>query len=76
MYDGGKVFRLSPSGERLETLPLPARNVTSCSLGGNELRTLFVTSGHAADGSEPEGGAVFTTEVAVPGLPEPVFKPI
>ena len=30
----------------------------------------------AADGSEPEGGAVFTIEVAVPGLPEPVFRPI
>ena len=76
MYDGGKVFRLSPDGERLETLLLPARNVTSCCLGGEDLRTLFVTSGQAADGSEPEGGAVFTTEVAVRGLPEPVFRPV
>ncbi len=76
MYDGGKVVRLSPEGERLETLLLPARNITSCCLGGRDLRTLFVTSGHALDGSEPEGGAVFSTEVAVPGLPEPLFRPL
>lgn len=76
LYDGGKVLRLSPGGERLETLHLPARNVTSCCLGGRNLRTLFVTSGRAADDSEPEGGAVFTTEVEVPGLKEPVFQPI
>lgn len=75
MYDGGKVFRLSPSGERLETWTLPARNITSCCLGGKDLRTLFVTSAQAADGSEPEGGAVFATEVGVPGLPEPLFRP-
>jgi sugar lactone lactonase YvrE len=75
MYDGGKVFRLAPGGERLETLTLPARNITSCCLGGRDLRTLFVTCGQAADNSEPEGGAVFAIEVDVPGLPEPVFKP-
>lgn len=75
MYDGGKVIRLSPAGERLETLLLPARNTTSCCLGGRDLRTLFVTSGHALDGSEPEGGALFAAEVAVPGLPEPLFRP-
>lgn len=76
MYDGAKVFRLSPSGERLETWSLPARNITSCCLGGGDLRTLFVTSGQAADGGEPEGGAVFATEVDVPGLPEPIFHPV
>ncbi|HET6618586.1 MAG TPA: SMP-30/gluconolactonase/LRE family protein [Dongiaceae bacterium] len=74
LYDGGKVLRLSPGGERLETWTLPARNITSCCLGGEDLRTLFVTSGQAADGSEPEGGAVFATEVEVPGLPEPLFR--
>lgn len=75
MYDGGKVIRLSPDGERLDILSLPARNITSCCLGGPELRTLFVTSGRAADDSEREGGALFATEVDAPGLPEPKFRP-
>lgn len=74
MYDGGKVIRLSPEGERLDTLLLPARNITSCCLGGADLRTLFVTSGRAADDSEPKGGALFATEVTVPGLPEPILR--
>ncbi len=76
LYDGGKVMRLSPDGERLDVLLLPARNITSCCLGGADLRTLFVTSGRAADDSEPQGGALFAAEVDVPGLPEPLFRPV
>lgn len=76
LYDGSKVLRLSPGGERLETWKLPARFITSCCLGGKDLRTLFVTSGEAPDGSDPQGGAIFATEVDVPGLPEPLFRPI
>lgn len=76
MYDGGKVFRLSPEGERLEAWTLPARYITSCCLGGKDLRTLYVTSAQAPDGSQPEGGALFATEVDVPGLPEPLFRPV
>ena len=76
-YDGSKVMRLSPAGERLETLTLPARFITSCCLGGKDLRTLYVTSGQAPDGSpDPQGGALFATEVKVPGLPEPLFRPV
>lgn len=75
MYDGGKVFRLSPEGERLETWNVPARYTTSCCLGGKDLRTLYVTSAQAPDGSDPMGGALFATEVDVPGLPEPLFTP-
>lgn len=69
-YDGGRVMRLSPGGERLETLSLPVRNATSCCLGGPGLRTLLVTTAHAADGSEPDGGALFAVEVPVPGIHE------
>lgn len=75
MYDGGKLFRLSPQGERLLTLSVPARNPTSCCFGGNDLRTLFMTSAEAPDGSDPQGGALFALDVDVPGLPEPEFHP-
>lgn len=74
LYGGGKVVRLTPSGEVGETLHLPVPNVTSCCLGGSDLRTLFVTTGVAGGGAMPsDGGALFATEVAVPGLPEPIF---
>jgi len=71
LYDGGKVIRLSPTGERVATLMLPVRNVTSCCLGGKDLRSLLVTSGEGPAESEGSGGAVFAIEVDVPGLPEP-----
>ena len=70
LYDGGKVLRLSPEGKRLQVFTLPVRNVTSCCLGGKDLKTLFVTTARAADGSDREGGAVFATEVLVAGIPE------
>lgn len=75
LYDGGKVLRLSPAGERLAEWRLPARFITSCCLGGKDLRTLYVTSAQNPAGGEPDGGAVFATEVEVPGLPEPLFRP-
>jgi sugar lactone lactonase YvrE len=72
LYGGGKVLRLGPEGERLGAIGLPARNITSCCLGGADLRTLFVTSGSEADGNQPEAGALFAIEVDCPGLAEPV----
>ncbi len=75
-YGGGKVVRMTPAGEVVETLRLPAANVTACCLGGPGLRTLFVTTGRAGDGTPPDaGGALFAAEVPVPGLPEPAFAP-
>ena len=43
-YGGGRITRFDASGERLEVLPLPVRNVTSCCLGGPALDTLYVTT--------------------------------
>ncbi len=73
MYGGGKVLRLFPSGESLETLALPVRNVTSCCLGGNNLRTLYVTTARSTEESTPLDGALFAVDVRVPGIPEPFF---
>jgi len=72
-YGGGRVTRFSPAGERLEVLPLPVRNVTSCCLGGTALDTLFVTTAENA-GASPLDGALFARKVAVTGLPEPLYR--
>jgi sugar lactone lactonase YvrE len=71
LYGGGKVVRLSPAGERLDTLLLPVPNVTACCLGGADLRTLFVTSGRTNEDAADNGGALFATSVDVAGLIEP-----
>lgn len=80
LYGGGKVVRLTPSGEIVQTIRLPVPNITACCLGGPGLRTLFVTSGAtaAAEAAAKRGndGAVFAIDVSVPGLPEPIFAPL
>jgi sugar lactone lactonase YvrE len=72
-YGGGRVSRFSAAGERLEVLPLPVRNVTSCCLGGSRFDTLFVTTAEDA-GENPFDGALFARNVAVTGLPEPLLS--
>lgn len=70
-YGGGRITRFSPGGERLEVLPLPVRNVTSCCLGGPALDILYVTTAEDR-GRHPLDGALFAIGVAVAGLPEPL----
>ena len=53
---------------------MPALNLTSCTFGGPDLRTLYVTSaGLDAPPSDRLGGGVFTIQTDVPGLPENRF---
>ena len=45
MWGGASVTRWNPrSGSLLESLPLPAKNVTSCVFGGKNLNELYITS--------------------------------
>jgi xylono-1,5-lactonase len=71
VYGGGRVLHLTPGGQVDRVVEVPAANTTSCCLGGDNLRTLFITSGEEADNES--GGAVFAVDVDVPGLPEPLF---
>lgn len=74
MYEGAQVLRLSPSGETIAAVRLPARCPTMPCFGGPDLKTVYVTS---ASTGRPEGelathpanGAVLAFDVDVPGLP-------
>ncbi len=44
-YKAG-VYVFSPTGELLQTIPVPADMITNCTFGGSEFKTLFVTAGH------------------------------
>jgi sugar lactone lactonase YvrE len=77
-YSGGKVVRLSASGERLSEYPLPAMCPTMCAFGGPDLKTLYVTSARQRRETDelarlPHSGGIFAMRVDVPGLPEPRF---
>lgn len=66
----GRVRCYSPDARILQEVELPVRLVTACTLGGPELRDLYVTtSREKLDDPEPEAGAVFRMRVEVPGRP-------
>ncbi len=75
LYGGSAVHRYSPDGVLDVVIELPVTNVTACTFGGDDLRTLFVTTTreNVPDGEQPLAGAVFRCEPGVGGLPARPF---
>lgn len=74
MFEGRRLLRLAPDGRVLADVPLPVRCPTMPCFGGDDLRTLFVTTSREnrpADElqAEPWAGCVLMARVEVPGLP-------
>lgn len=44
LWDGGAIVRFDPQGREIERVALPVLRPTSCAFGGQNRRTLFVTS--------------------------------
>ena len=58
----GGIYIFSPAGKRLDFIPIPNDEVTNCTFGGPDLRTLFITA----------GGTLWRIRVDTPGrLPFP-----
>ena len=80
LFGGGCVTRWDPvSGQRLERLALPCRQVTSCCFGGPNLDQLFITTARremdaAAIAAEPLAGGLFQADVGVKGVPADCFQ--
>jgi sugar lactone lactonase YvrE len=74
-WDGGRVTRWDPrSGNLLETARLPVDRVTSCTFGGGDLKTLFITTAsHGLSESQrreqPHAGGLFALQCVVGGQP-------
>ncbi len=80
MYEGGRLLRLSPDGSVLDEILLPVRCPTMMAFGGDDLRTLFVTSVSknrpAAELAQyPLSGCVLSLRVDVSGLAEHDYRP-
>jgi sugar lactone lactonase YvrE len=74
MFEGRRVCQFAPDGRLLQEWETPAQCPTMPCFGGEDLKTLFVTSArHGRSAAElaqfPDSGAVFYTRVETPGLP-------
>jgi sugar lactone lactonase YvrE len=70
---GGSIVRVRPDGVIEEVIEIPCVNPTSCTFGGNDLRTLCVTSAALGSAGEPNDGGLFAMDAGVCGLPENRF---
>jgi sugar lactone lactonase YvrE len=73
MYGGWGLNRYAPTGELLEHLAMPCANVTKAAFGGEDYRTLYVTTARQRLTPEqlkdqPLAGGVFRLRVPTPGL--------
>lgn len=78
MFDGSRLLRLSPDGNILREITLPLRCPTMIAFGGEDLRTLYVTSASVNRPADelarwPASGCVLSLRSDVPGRLEPAY---
>ena len=73
-WGGGAVEIYTANGNLAGRITVPAPHVSSCAFGGEDMKTLFITT--ARDGlseqelkSAPLSGHIFTARVDIPGVP-------
>ena len=75
LWGGYSVVCYDPAtGERHAKVDVPAKSVTSCAFGGDDLGDLYITTSRLATSPEeleklPGAGGVFKTRVGVRGVP-------
>ncbi|OGB35355.1 MAG: gluconolactonase [Burkholderiales bacterium RIFCSPLOWO2_12_FULL_61_40] len=78
MFEGARICKLAPDGTLLAEYPTPAQCPTMPCFGGEDLKTLYLTTArHGRSAAElaayPQSGCVFALQVDVPGLPVNAF---
>ncbi|MES3021400.1 MAG: SMP-30/gluconolactonase/LRE family protein [Pseudomonadota bacterium] len=79
LFGGARIERYSAAGALIGSVPFPVSNVTKLAFGGDDLRTVFVTTAwkgltRQQRAHEPLAGALFTFKSAVPGLAQNDFS--
>ena len=79
MFEGARICKLSPTGVELASIAVPALCPTMPCFGGDDLKTLYVTTASynrspAELHAYPKSGCVFSMQVDVPGLPVNFYR--
>ncbi|MEG3791595.1 SMP-30/gluconolactonase/LRE family protein [Lysobacter sp. CCNWLW3] len=74
MWDGWAVRRYAPDGTLERTIDLPVPRPSSCAFGGEDLKTLYITSARirlsaTQLAAAPLSGSILAVQVEVPGAP-------
>ncbi|MEA5602968.1 SMP-30/gluconolactonase/LRE family protein [Nostoc sp. UHCC 0252] len=79
MWDGWCVIRFNPNGEEVLRIKLPVQVPSSCTFGGDDLQTLYITTASVGlSQAEIEksfhSGDLFALQTDVTGLPTHAFE--
>ena len=66
-YNGRCLIRIAPDGTIAQTIEVPAQNVTCCTFGGPDLRTLFITTAAMSNPDDRLAGSLFSIRTDTPG---------
>ena len=80
MIEGARLLRFSPEGDLLREVKLPVRCPSMMAFGGDDLKTLYITTiSHGRSREErdqyPLTGCVLAMQVDVAGREEPMYLP-
>lgn len=78
-FGGWRIVRYDPQGARLGEVRFPCANITKLAFGGEDLRTVYVTSARKGLSQEelraqPLAGSLFTFRADTPGLPQHTLR--
>ncbi|TFW30512.1 SMP-30/gluconolactonase/LRE family protein [Massilia horti] len=78
-FGGWRIDRFDAQGTKTGTIAFPCSNITKLAFGGNDLRTVFVTTARKGLSQEelaaqPLAGALFTFRSDTPGLPQHALR--
>lgn len=74
-FFGACIVRVAPNGKIDCVVEMPVHNITTCTFGGPDLKTLFVTTAKAeAPASDRLAGGLYAIRTAVPGQAENSFR--
>ena len=81
LFNGWGIHRYSPQGELIGRIEMPVANVTKAAFGGEDLKTLYITTAwlHLTPeqrAEQPLAGGLFSTRVDTPGLPQNFVRAI
>lgn len=78
-FGGWRIDRFDAQGRKVGEVRLPCSNITKLAFGGDDLRTVYVSSARkgltsAELAAQPLAGGLFTFQADVPGLPQHALR--
>jgi sugar lactone lactonase YvrE len=73
-FYGNCIVRVAPDGQIDHVVEMPVKNITTCTFGGADLTTLFVTTAADAPREDRLAGSLFSIQTKVTGQPENCFR--